>query len=75
MSVPKFKRRPSGLDYVDNAFELQKDIMNLASKLSARWARIYQQPIDRSGSYQYGKWNYSTKTGRFYYKKMAYYDV
>lgn len=47
MSVPKFKRRPSGLDYVDNAFELQKNIMNLASKLSARWARIYQQPIDR----------------------------
>lgn len=47
MSVPKFKRRPRGLDYVDNAFELQKDIMNLASKLSARWARIYQQPIDR----------------------------
>ena len=47
MSVPKFKRRPSGLDYVDNAFELQKDIMNLASKLSARWARIYQQPIDK----------------------------
>ena len=24
VSVPKFKRRPSGLDYVDNAFELQK---------------------------------------------------
>ena len=47
MAVPKFKRRPSGLDYVDNAFELQKDIMNLASKLSARWARIYTQPIDR----------------------------
>ena len=32
MSVPKFKRKPSGLEYVDNAFELQKDIMNLASK-------------------------------------------
>lgn len=47
MSVPKFKRRPSGLDYVDNAFELQKDVMTLASKLSARWARIYQQPIDK----------------------------
>ena len=47
MSIPKFKRKPSGLDYVDNAFELQKDIMNLASKLSARWARIYQQPIDK----------------------------
>jgi len=47
MSVPKFKRRPSGLDYVDNAFELQKDVMTLASKLSARWARIYQQQIDK----------------------------
>ena len=47
MSIPKFKRKQSGLDYVDNAFELQKDIMNLASKLSARWARIYQQPIDK----------------------------
>ncbi len=47
MSVPRFKRRPSGLDYVDNAFELQKEIMNLASKLSARWARIYQQPVDK----------------------------
>lgn len=47
MSVPRFKRKPSGLDYVDNAFELQVEIMNLCSKLSARWARIYQQPIDR----------------------------
>ena len=47
MSVPRFKRRPSGLDYVDNAFELQKEIMTLASKLSARWARIYQQPVDK----------------------------
>ena len=42
MSIPKFKRKPSGLDYVDNAFEIQNEIMNLASKLSARWARIYQ---------------------------------
>ena len=47
MSVSKFKLRPSGLDYVDNSFELQKEIMNLASKLSARWARIYQQPVDK----------------------------
>ena len=47
MSVPRFKRKPSGLDYVDNAFELQIKVMNLCSKLSARWARIYQQPIDR----------------------------
>ena len=42
MSVPRFKRKPSDLDYVENSFE----IMNLCSKLSARWARIYQQPID-----------------------------
>ena len=47
MSVPRFKRKPSGLDYVDNAFELQVEVMNLCSKLSARWARIYQQPIDK----------------------------
>ena len=47
MSVPKFKRKPSGLDYVDNAYNLQTEIMNLCSKLSARWARIYQQPIDK----------------------------
>ena len=25
MSVPRFKRKPSGLDYVDNAFNLQDD--------------------------------------------------
>ena len=47
MSVPRFKRKPSGLDYVDNAYELQMEVMNLCSKLSARWARIYQQPIDK----------------------------
>lgn len=47
MSVPKFKRKPSGLEYIDNAYELQQEIMNLCSKLSARWARIYQQPIDK----------------------------
>ena len=42
MSVPRFKRKPSGLYYFDNAFELQVEVMNLCSKLSARWARIYQ---------------------------------
>lgn len=25
MSVPRFERKPSGLDYVDNAFNLQDD--------------------------------------------------
>jgi len=47
MSVPKFKRRETGLEYIDNAFVLQGEIMELCSKLSARWARIYQQPIDK----------------------------
>lgn len=47
MSVAKFKRRPSGLEYVDNAFVLQKDIMMLTSKLSAKWARIYSEPISK----------------------------
>ena len=47
MSIPKWKRRPSGLEYVDNAFELQREIMNLASKLSARWSRIYQQSLGK----------------------------
>ena len=31
MSVPKFKRKPSGLDYVDNAYNLQVEIMNLST--------------------------------------------
>ena len=42
MSVPRFKRKTSGIDYVDNAYEHQMEVMNLCSKLSARWARIYQ---------------------------------
>lgn len=37
MSVPRFKRQPSEIDYVNNAYELNVEIMNLASKLSARW--------------------------------------
>lgn len=40
MSVPRFKRKTSGLEYIDNAYSLQQEIMNLSSKLSARWARI-----------------------------------
>ena len=50
--VPRFKRQPSDFDYVNNAYELNVDIMNIVSKLSARWARIYQQPIDRLASLQ-----------------------
>lgn len=52
MSVPKFKRQQSEYDYVNNAYELNVEIMNLVSKLSARWARIYQQPIDRLANLQ-----------------------
>ena len=52
MSVPRFKRQPSEFDYVNNAFELNSEVMNLVSKLSARWARIYQQPIDRLANLQ-----------------------
>ena len=51
MSVPRFKRKPGDLDYVENSFEIQVEIMNLCSKLSARWARIYQQPIDRLATF------------------------
>ena len=40
ISVPRFKRKPSRLEYLDNAYSLQQEIMNLCSKLSARWARI-----------------------------------
>ena len=40
MSVPRFKRKPNGLEYIDNAYSLQQEIMNLCSKLSTRWARI-----------------------------------
>ena len=29
MSVPRFKRKPSDLDYVENSFEIQVEIMNL----------------------------------------------
>ena len=52
MSVSRFKRQPSEYDYVNNAYELNIEIMTLISKLSARWARIYQQPIDRLANLQ-----------------------
>ena len=39
MSVPKFKRKPSGLDYVDNAYNLQVQIMNLCGSYSLEWIK------------------------------------
>lgn len=41
MSVAKFKRRPSGLEDVDNSFELWKDIMMLTSKLWAKCEKLF----------------------------------
>ena len=58
MSVPRFKRKPSDFDYVNNAYEINVEIMNLVSKLSARWSRIYQQPIDRLANMQADFVNY-----------------
>ena len=52
MSLPRFKRQPCEFDYVNNAFELNAEIMNLVFKLSARWARIYQQPIGKLANLQ-----------------------
>ena len=81
MSVPKFKRKPSGLDYVDNAYNLQVEIMNLCSKLSARWARIYQQPIDRLAclqadlvnmAYNINPVNYEDYVTRRWFLKISY---
>ena len=81
MSVPKFKRKPSGLDYVDKAYNLQVEIMNLCFKLSARWARIYQQPIDRLAciqadlvnmAYNINPVNYEDYVTRRWFLKISY---
>lgn len=29
MSVPRFKRKPSGLEYIDNFYSLQQEIISL----------------------------------------------
>ena len=29
MSVPRFKRKPNGLEYIDNFYSLQKEIISL----------------------------------------------
>lgn len=52
MYIPTFRRKTTGLDYVDNAYEIKKETMNLVSRLSTRWLRIYQQPIDRLACFQ-----------------------
>lgn len=52
MTVPKFKRRESELEYVKNAYEINVEVMNLVSKLSARWSRIYAEPINKLANMQ-----------------------
>jgi len=45
MSVPRFKRKPTGMDYVENAYFIQVETLHLASKLNSKWITIYQKPI------------------------------
>lgn len=37
MSVPRFKRKTNEYEYVNNAYEINVEVMNLVSKLSARF--------------------------------------
>lgn len=47
MAIQKYKRKPTGLEYIDYAYEIQNDTMNIISKLSSKWIRIYQDPIKK----------------------------
>ena len=37
MAIPKFKRKDTGMDYIDKAIVIQKDVLDLASKLPVKW--------------------------------------
>ena len=41
MSIPKFKRKPNGLEYVDNAYVIQVETLRIVSKLNKKWTNIY----------------------------------
>ena len=45
MAIPKFKRKDTGMDYIDNAIVIQKDVLDLASKLPVKWAGVYQESL------------------------------
>ena len=52
MSIPKFKRKPNGLEYVDNAYVIQVETLRLVSKLNKKklnkkWTNIYIVPIEK----------------------------
>ena len=47
MTVPRFKRRSNGMEYVSNAYYIQEETLILSSKLSSKWVSIYQRPIEK----------------------------
>lgn len=47
MAIPKFKRRPNGLEYVENAYFIQTEVLRLVSKLNKKWTNIYIIPIQK----------------------------
>ena len=47
MSIPKFKRKTNGLEYVDNAYVIQIETLRLVSKLNKKWTNIYIIPIEK----------------------------
>lgn len=47
MSLPKFKRKPNGLEYVDNAYVIQIETLRIVSKLNKKWTNIYIIPIEK----------------------------
>ena len=47
MSIPKFKRKPNGLEYVDNSYVIQVETLRLVSKLNKKWTDIYIIPIEK----------------------------
>lgn len=47
MSIPRFKRKPTGMEYVENAYFIQVETLHLASKLNHKWSTIYQKPIEK----------------------------
>ena len=47
MSTSKFKRKPNGLEYVDNSYVIQVETLRLVSKLNKKWTNIYIIPIEK----------------------------
>ena len=47
MSIPMFRRKPNGLEYVENAYFIQTEVLRLVSKLNKKWTYIYTIPIEK----------------------------